>query len=229
MCMAHWGERTLQDANSPIIEEFLYFHDFTMVNLAGILTLVGLILGHALVQKRINKSLLDGQVIETIWTVIPGIVLLNIAVPSLLLLYRLDEIINCGITVKTQGHQWYWSYEYSDFWGSAQIVEFDSYMEKNNASLTRLLDVDNRIVVPYSTAVRVLISSADVLHSWTVPRLGVKADACPGRLNQVGFIANRPGVFYGQCSEICGANHRFIPIVVEASNGESFLQWLSAS
>jgi len=123
------------------------------------------------------------------------------------------------------GHQWYWSYEYSDF----NNLEFDSYIIPSNEirnKIFRLLDVDNRTVVPINSQVRTLISAADVLHSWTVPRIGIKADAVPGRLNQVNFYSNRPGVYFGQCSEICGANHSFIPIVLERVPSKIFIKWI---
>jgi len=179
----------------------------------------------------INKTLLESQIIECVWTIVPAVILIQIAMPSLLLLYMLDESVDASLTIKALGHQWYWRYEYTDFWrtGSASAVEFDSYMvpERDIENhMFRLLDVDNRAVVPFNTHIRVLISSADVLHAWTVPSLGVKADAVPGRLNQVKFIAQRPGVYFGQCSEICGANHRFIPIVIEAVNTNDFLNWV---
>lgn len=140
----------------------------------------------------------------------------------------LDESIDSSLTVKVLGHQWYWSYEYSDFWaivGNSQ-VEFDAYIipaAEIEDSIHRLLDADNRIVLPFNVHVRVLVSSADVLHAWSVPAMGVKADAVPGRLNQVKFIGQRAGIFFGQCSEICGANHRFIPIVLEVVNPKTFL------
>lgn len=125
------------------------------------------------------------------------------------------------------GHQWYWSYEYSDFLN----VEFDSYIipsnEMNEMSF-RLIDVDNRTVLPVNTQIRNLITAADVLHSWTVPRLGVKADAIPGRLNQIRFYINYPGLFFGQCSEICGANHRFIPITIESTLPKYFVKWIKS-
>lgn len=123
------------------------------------------------------------------------------------------------------GHQWYWSYEYSDF----NNIEFDAYIIPSNEieeNIFRLLDVDNRTVVPVNSQIRTLITAADVLHSWTIPRIGVKADAVPGRLNQVNFYASRPGVFFGQCSEICGANHRFIPIVIERVPAKIFVRWV---
>ena len=143
----------------------------------------------------------------------------------------LDESIDSCITIKVLGHQWYWSYEYTDFWSLSNNtrIEFDAYIIPTNElelDMFRLLDVDNRTIVPFRVHIRILISSADVLHAWTVPSLGVKADAVPGRLNQVKFIAQRPGLFFGQCSEICGANHRFIPIIIEIINTNSFLNWV---
>ena len=185
-----------------------------------------------LYNKYINISLLERQIIESIWTIIPAIILIQIAIPSLLLLYILDESIDSSLTLKVIGHQWYWRYEYSDMWSirNNTLLEFDSYMIPTNeleANIFRLLDVDNRTIIPYNIHVRILISSADVLHSWTVPSLGVKADAIPGRLNQVKFISQRPGIFFGQCSEICGANHRFIPIVIEIININAFLNWIT--
>jgi cytochrome c oxidase subunit 2 len=178
----------------------------------------------------INKTLLERQIIESIWTVIPAIILVQIAIPSLLLLYILDESIDSSLTIKVLGHQWYWRYEYSDFWHLTKLnmVEFNAYIIPTNElrdNMFRLLDVDNRTILPFKVHVRVLISSSDVLHAWTVPSLGVKADAVPGRLNQVKFIAQRPGLFFGQCSEICGANHRFIPIVLEIVSPSIFYSW----
>jgi len=193
---------------------------------------VGYIIVFIIFNKYININLLERQIIERIWTIIPAIILIQIAIPSLLLLYILDESIDSSLTLKVIGHQWYWRYEYSDIWSISNntILEFDSYIIPSNElenRIFRLLDVDNRTIIPFNIHVRILISSADVLHSWTVPSLGVKADAIPGRLNQVKFIRQRPGIFFGQCSEICGANHRFIPIVIEIININSFLNWIT--
>lgn len=185
-----------------------------------------------IVNSFINQTLLESQIVECIWTLIPAIILIQIALPSLLLLYILDESIDSVLSIKVIGHQWYWRYEYRDFWSIAEDsqLEFDSYMiSENEEDFFRLLDVDNRTIIPFMTHVRMLISSADVLHAWTVPALGVKRDAVPGRLNQVKFFAQRPGVFFGQCSEICGANHRFMPIVVEIVNINTFLNWVLIS
>lgn len=207
-------------------------HDFINLILVFIISFVGYIIVFIIFNKYININLLESQIIERIWTIIPAIILIQIAIPSLLLLYILDESIDRSLTLKVMGHQWYWSYEYSDIWSISNntILEFDSYIIPSNElenNIFRLLDVDNRTVIPFNVHVRILISSADVLHSWTVPSLGVKADAMPGRLNQVKFISQRPGIFFGQCSEICGANHRFIPIVIEIININSFLNWIT--
>lgn len=181
--------------------------------------------------KYLRINLLERQVVECVWTIIPAIILIQIAIPSLLLLYILDESIDSTLTLKVLGHQWYWRYEYTDFWSITDTlqVEFDSYIiptSELEARIFRLLEVDNRTVIPFNVHVRILITSADVLHAWTVPSFGVKADAVPGRLNQVKFIGQRPGIFFGQCSEICGANHRFMPIVMEVISSSSFLSWI---
>nr|YP_010248180.1 cytochrome c oxidase subunit II [Gonodactylus smithii]YP_337838.1 cytochrome c oxidase subunit II [Gonodactylus chiragra]ABA18050.1 cytochrome c oxidase subunit 2 [Gonodactylus chiragra]QTK16221.1 cytochrome c oxidase subunit 2 [Gonodactylus smithii]UEV86991.1 cytochrome c oxidase subunit 2 [Gonodactylellus affinis] len=225
--MATWGYLGFLDGASPLMEQLIFFHDHAMIVLTLIVTIVGYMMCSLMTNKFVNRFLLEGQTIEIIWTMLPAIILLFIAFPSLRLLYLLDEVNEPAITLKTIGHQWYWSYEYSDF----QQIEFDSYMIPTNELSNnnfRLLDVDNRAVLPMNTQVRVLITAADVIHSWTVPSLGVKADAIPGRLNQVSFLMNRPGLFYGQCSEICGANHSFMPIVVESVSVDAFLNWINS-
>lgn len=224
--MATWANLGLQDRNSPIIEQLNFFHDHTILILIIITILVRYLIIILFTNKFTNRLLLHGQTIEIIWTVLPAIVLIFIAIPSLRLLYLLDEVNSPSITLKTIGHQWYWSYEYSDF----KNIEFDSYMIPTNEleiQSFRLLDVDNRIVLPINNQIRILVSAADVLHSWTVPSLGVKVDATPGRLNQTNFLINRPGLFFGQCSEICGANHSFIPIVIERVPTKNFIKWIS--
>lgn len=215
------------------MEELRHLHDYINLILVFIITFVGIIIILMCTSKFINQKLLEVQIVEWVWTIIPAILLLQIALPSLLLLYILDETADVSLTLKTIGHQWYWSYEYRDFCSVGDSnLEFDAYMIPTGELETgffRLLDVDNRTVIPIHTQIRILISSADVLHSWTVPSLGVKADAVPGRLNQVKFISHRPGLYYGQCSEICGANHRFIPIVVERINSNTFYSWVISS
>lgn len=223
--MATWAQLGFTNSASPLIEQLIFFHDHAILILILITTLVGYFIIRLTVNSYINRYLLDGQIIEIIWTVLPAIILIILALPSLRLLYLIDETTEPRITLKTIGHQWYWSYEYSDF----KDIEFDSYIVPTNSlneGEIRLLEVDNRVILPYLTQIRLLVRAADVIHSWTVPRLGVKADAVPGRLNQLNLLFNRPGVFYGQCSEICGANHRFIPISVEAIHPKDFLTWV---
>jgi len=231
--MISWGQYNLQDANASNIEEFIFLHDFINIILLVIILFVIILMIRMILNKQINKNLLESQTIEAVWTIIPIIILVQIAIPSLLLLYILDESIDTSLTIKVIGHQWFWRYEYSDFWYyRGNELEFNAYIiprEELDQNFFRLLDVDNRIVVPHSVHVRILVSSFDVLHSWTVPRLGVKVDAVPGRINQLKFIALRPGIFYGQCSEICGANHRFIPITIECINPSTFLNWILIS
>jgi len=150
-----------------------------------------------------------------------------IAIPSFTLLYMMDEVIDPSITIKAIGHQWYWSYEYSDYVDSDdEALVYDSYMtqeEDLSKGEFRLLEVDNRIVLPVNTNVRVICTSADVLHSFAIPSLGVKIDCVPGRLNQIGFNIKREGTFYGQCSELCGVNHGFMPIVVDVVPLEHYM------
>nr|QIT03186.1 cytochrome c oxidase subunit II [Phymorhynchus sp. LD-2020] len=223
--MGFWGQLGFQDAASALMEEVIFFHDHAMMILAMIISLVMYAAVSLMMNKYTCRSLVEGQEIETIWTIVPAIILVFLALPSLRLLYLLDEISDCSLTIKSIGHQWYWSYEYSDF----SSIEFDSYMiptDELEIGDFRLLEVDHRVVLPTNTDIRVLVTSADVIHSWAVPSLGVKADAVPGRLNQLGFFVKYPGVFYGQCSEICGANHSFMPIVLEAVPLKNFMEWV---
>nr|QKY63834.1 cytochrome c oxidase subunit 2 [Meccus pallidipennis] len=223
--MATWSNLGIQDANSPLMEQLIFFHDHTLMILTMITVLVGYMMGTVLYNKLTNRYLLEGQTIELIWTILPAFTLIFIALPSLHILYLMDEMNNPAVTIKSIGHQWYWSYEYSDF----NNVEFDSYMKPTNdleMSDFRLLDVDNRAVLPMNTQIRLLVTAADVLHSWTIPSLGIKIDGTPGRLNQGSILINRPGLLFGQCSEICGANHSFMPIVVESVSMNQFINWL---
>nr|YP_009773430.1 cytochrome c oxidase subunit II [Acanthochitona avicula]QIZ12677.1 cytochrome c oxidase subunit II [Acanthochitona avicula] len=226
--MAFWGQWGFQDAASPMMEQLIFFHDHAMLVLVMIISLLSYAAVSLLGNLYVSRSTLESQEIETVWTILPAVVLVFLALPSLRLLYLLDEVEEPALTIKAVGHQWYWSYEYSDFLN----LEFDSYMiplEDLESGDYRLLDVDHRSVVPMKTKVRVLVTAADVLHSWTVPSLGIKADAVPGRLNQLSFFSNYPGVFYGQCSEICGANHSFMPIVLEVVDSGSFINWIMSS
>nr|YP_002791161.1 cytochrome c oxidase subunit II [Dysdercus cingulatus]ABZ01997.1 cytochrome c oxidase subunit II [Dysdercus cingulatus] len=225
--MTIWGSLMLQDAMTPLMEQLIFFHDHTLMILTMITILVSYTMINLMTNKFINRFLLEGQTVEFIWTMLPAITLIFIALPSLHLLYLIDEINKPLITLKIIGHQWYWSYEYSDF----NKIEFDSYMKPTNELESfefRLLDVDNRVVLPINTQIRAMITAADVLHSWALPSLGVKIDATPGRLNQGSMMINQTGLFFGQCSEICGANHSFMPIVVESVPSKLFINWLKS-
>lgn len=223
----YWGQLLFQDAASPIILQLISFHDHTLIILTLVISVVTYAIYVVITNSFTNRYLIEAQQIETIWTIVPAIILIFLALPSLRLLYLTDEVRNPSITLKAIGHQWYWRYEYTDF----ANIEIDSYIIPTSdleIGQYRLLEVDNRIVLPLQIEIRVLVTAADVIHSWTVPALGVKVDAVPGRLNQLGFTVNNPGVFYGQCSEICGANHSFIPICVEVINLKSFIKWIKS-
>nr|WMV00169.1 cytochrome oxidase subunit II [Kikihia sp. 'muta tuta hybrid']WMV00300.1 cytochrome oxidase subunit II [Kikihia sp. 'tuta'] len=223
--MSNWSYINMQDAVSPLMEQLMFFHDHVLVILIMITIVVAYMMVMLMLNKIINRLLLEGQLIEFIWTLLPAMTLIFIALPSLRLLYMLDEINNPLLTLKIIGHQWYWSYEYSDF----SDVEFDSYMKsmnEMNKNEFRLLDVDNRVILPFNIQVRLLVSSFDVIHSWAMPSMSLKVDAVPGRLNQMSMLISRPGVSYGQCSEICGANHSFMPIVIESISMKMFIKWL---
>nr|YP_010000927.1 cytochrome c oxidase subunit II [Climacteris rufus]QOD96852.1 cytochrome c oxidase subunit II [Climacteris rufus] len=225
--MANHSQFGFQDASSPIMEELVEFHDHALMVALAICSLVLYLLTHMLTEK-LSSSTVDAQEIELIWTILPAIVLILLALPSLQILYMMDEVNEPDLTMKAIGHQWYWSYEYTDF----KELTFDSYMVPTTdlpRGHFRLLEVDHRVVVPMESPIRVIVTADDVLHSWAVPSLGVKTDAIPGRLNQTSFVATRPGVFYGQCSEICGANHSYMPIVVESVPLTNFENWSSLS
>nr|YP_009562363.1 cytochrome c oxidase subunit II [Sphenomorphus incognitus]QAV57720.1 cytochrome c oxidase subunit II [Sphenomorphus incognitus] len=222
--MAHPSQLGFQDAASPIMEELLHFHDHAIMIVFLISALVLYIISLMMSTKLTHTNTMDAQEVEMIWTVLPAVILILIALPSLRILYLMDEINNPHLTIKALGHQWYWSYEYTDY----EDLMFDSYMiptQELKPGFFRLLEVDHHMVVPMESPIRMLISAEDVLHSWAVPALGIKTDAIPGRLNQTTFITSHPGLFYGQCSEICGSNHSFMPIVVEAVPLNNFESW----
>jgi len=221
-----------QDPATPVAEGMLYFHNYIMF----FLTFVGIFVLWMLycvfnTNSSVSSKFSHSSILEIVWTIIPAVILIFIAIPSFTLLYSLDELSDPLVTIKIVGHQWYWSYEYSDYEtksSSSLPINFDSYMVGTN-DLTigsfRLLEVDNRLVLPIKTPVRLLITSADVIHSWAVPSFGVKVDATPGRLSQASLFIKREGVYYGQCSEICGVNHGFMPIVVSAVKPHMFEAW----
>jgi len=219
-----WSAINFQNGSSPLIEQLNFFHNHTMTILILIIIIVTYNIITTYLNKNNSQENLEAHELELFWTFTPTFILFFIGMPSIRLLYLIDEVYKPIITIKTLGHQWYWSYEYTD----VSRLEFDSFMSKENR-INRLLQVDNNTLIPIKTQVRNLISSADVLHSWALPSLGVKADAVPGRLNQVNFYSNITGLKFGQCSEICGANHRFIPIVLESTSIKNFINWLKLS
>ena len=163
--------------------------------------------------------------VEVLWTLIPCLILIVIAVPSFKILYKQDTIPKADLTIKAIGYQWYWGYEYPD-----ENIIFDSYMveEKDlRADQPRLLAVDNEVVVPVNKVIKVLITANDVLHAWALPSFGVKRDAVPGRINETWFKAEKEGTYYGQCSELCGIKHAFMPIAVKVVSEEDYQEWLS--
>lgn len=224
--MSLWGQLNLQEGVSTVIELINYFHDYIIVILLLILTFVTYLFVYIIMTPRLDSYTIDSHYLETIWTVIPIFILLFMAFPSLYLLYLIEDYSSPSLTVKVIGHQWYWEYQYSNSWFSHG---FDSYIVYDNGTspLFHALDVDNRLVLPTLTNILFLITSADVLHSWTVPTLGIKTDAIPGRLNYLSTIVPYSGVYYGQCSEICGSNHSLIPIVLEFVPINNYLVYLS--
>jgi cytochrome c oxidase subunit 2 len=227
-----------QDAATPMMQGIIDLHHDIFVLLSIILIFVLWMLVRALWHFHYQRNpipfrMVHGTTMEIIWTIFPSLILMLIAIPSFALLYSMDEIVDPAITIKAIGHQWYWTYEYSDYnsYYKQQSLTFDSYMipeDDLELGQLRLLEVDNRVVVPAKTHLRLIITSADVLHSWAVPSLGVKCDAVPGRLNQTSIFIEREGVYYGQCSEICGTNHAFMPIVVEAVSLDDYVFWVSS-
>nr|ANU04558.1 cytochrome c oxidase subunit II [Hirondellea gigas] len=223
--MPTWTLISFQDSASPSMEQLIFFHDSTMAIISMVTMLVVMNMVSICFLKYTNRFLLQEQVIEIVWTMAPIFILFLIALPSLQTLYLLDDPFYPSVSVKAMGHQWYWSYEYSDFLD----INFSSYMEplEDNFSMNRLLEVDMSLVLPTQTQIRLITSSTDVIHSWAMPSLGLKADAVPGRLNQLMFSINRSSILYGQCSEICGANHSFMPIKLEAVPIKQFLVWVT--
>nr|UUJ37704.1 cytochrome c oxidase subunit 2 [Potamilus streckersoni] len=225
--MSFWGQFGLQEGTTALGVEVQNLHDYGMFILVLVFSFVSYSMFKVLVSSFSGRVCLESQWLEVVWTVVPFGLLLALGLPSIKLLYLMDEVDVPEATVKVVGHQWYWSYEYSDFRGGQ--YGYDSYMV-HDSSLEdggyRLLEVDNRCVVSCLLQMRVLVTSDDVVHSWAVPSAGVKVDGVPGRINQIGLCFLYPGVFYGQCSELCGVNHSFMPICVEAVLGEVFMDWL---
>ena len=224
----HWGQTLLQDAGSITILHLTQLHDHAILILILVISVVRIVMGSLAIRKFSGRMYLKHEILETVWTYVPGILLVILGAPSLLLLYIIDDMGSPVLTLKAIGHQWYWRYEYSDF----SDVILDSFIvptEDLKHGAYRLLETDHRVCLPLDSQTRVVVTSMDVIHSWAVPSLGVKIDAIPGRLNQIIVQPNKYGVFYGMCSEICGANHAFMPIVVEVVSSSTFKEWKAVS
>jgi len=230
-----WG-LFFQDSATPQMEGLEELHNNIMFYLAIILFAVTWIM-FTIIRNFVyykspisHKYMNHGTLIELIWTITPALILILIAFPSFKLLYLMDEVVDPSLVIYGEGHQWYWSYQYPDFTnGDDEFIEFDSYIVPESdleEGMFRMLEVDNRVIIPELTHTRFVISAADVIHSYAVPSLGIKCDAYPGRLNQASVYLNRKGTFFGQCSEICGILHSSMPIAVQSVSIKDFLLWL---
>ena len=219
-----------QKSASETMDDIVWFHDYMLLPVITAITVFVLFLiAYACIRFRASKNkeastTSHNTFIEVIWTLVPCLILIVLAVPSFKVLYSQDEIPKADVTIKAIGYQWYWGYEYPD-----ENIIFDSYMieEKDlKEGQPRLLSVDNEVYVPVNKVVKVMITANDVLHAWALPSFGVKRDAVPGRINETWFKADRVGTFYGQCSELCGIKHAFMPITVNVVSQEDYNQWL---
>jgi len=219
-----------QKSASKSMDDIVWFHDYMLVPIITAITaFVLFLLLYVCVRYRASRNSVPSTtshntLIEVIWTLVPCLILIVMAVPSFKVLYSQDEIPKADVTIKAIGYQWYWGYEYPD-----ENIIFDSYMidEKDlKDNQPRLLAVDNAVYVPVNKVVKVMITANDVLHAWALPSFGVKRDAIPGRINETWFKADRTGTFYGQCSELCGIKHAFMPITVHVVSNEEYNQWL---
>jgi cytochrome c oxidase subunit 2 len=221
---------TFQQAASPIMERVVSFHHLLLWVISIITLMVLVLLIYTCIRFHESRNPVPSKrthntILEIVWTGVPVLVLVIIAVPSFKLLYFADVMPKADLTIKAIGHQWYWSYEYPDngnFTFDALLVDDDSLKPGQK----RLLETDNRIVLPVGENIIVQVTATDVIHSWAMPPMGVKVDAVPGRLNQVWLNIERPGTYYGQCSELCGVNHAYMPITIEAVSKEDFAKWV---
>lgn len=219
-----------QEAASPIMERIASFHNLLLVIITLICLGVLALLLYASVTFRADRNPTPSRrthntLLEVVWTAVPVLILVIIAIPSFRLLYYSDVVPETDMTIKAIGRQWYWSYEYPD-----HDMAFDAFMLQDadlEPGMQRLLETDNRVVLPARTNIKVQVTASDVLHSWAMPSLGIKIDAVPGRLNEVWIHINEPGVYYGQCSELCGVMHGFMPITIEAVEPEQFTAWVA--
>lgn len=221
----------LQDSASPMKEKMTHFHDYILFPLITAITIFVFVL-LLIVIVRFNKKAnptpsktTHNTLLEVVWTLVPVLILVVVAIPSMKMLYYVDKTVDAQMTVKAIGYQWYWGYEYPDNGG----VNFLSNMVQDKdlrPGQPRLLATDNAVVLPIDTDIKILTTAADVIHSWAVPALGIKLDAIPGRLNETWVRIDKEGTFYGQCSQLCGQNHAFMPIEVRAVSKAAFADWL---
>jgi cytochrome c oxidase subunit 2 len=235
------GQVGFQVPATPIMEglidlhhDIMFFLVFIIVFVLYLLAIIVFLFHESTDSKRNTSTVTHHTRLEVIWTIIPTLILIAIAVPSFALLYSMDELQKPAVTLKVIGRQWYWSYEYTDvldsIWAQDGVndIVFDAYMDQDiEGGILRLLKTDNDVYLPVHQHIRVLVTSSDVIHSWAVPALGIKVDACPGRLNQVSLYISRVGYYFGQCSELCGLNHAFMPISVLATPLEVYINWIS--
>nr|AZL93118.1 cytochrome c oxidase subunit 2 [Belyta sp. ZJUH_2016005] len=218
--MPTWLLLNFQDASSPNMENMILFHDFIMMMMILIMSFITMKIYYMLKNKMYYMKFMNHQMLEMFWTILPMCILMTMAIPSIMNLYINEEINMPMLTFKIIAHQWYWSFELPNI-----NMNYESFMIKNFfKSNFRLLDTNSRLMIPINLNIKLLVSSMDVIHSFTIPSLGIKIDACPGRLNQINFKSLRPGIFFGQCSEICGINHSFMPIMMEMTK---FNNWIN--
>ncbi|HCR85905.1 MAG TPA: cytochrome c oxidase subunit II [Alphaproteobacteria bacterium] len=238
--MAYPMQLGFQDAASPVMERLDQLHDWLLIMCFGISLFVLALLVYVCIRFRASKNPVPSKtthntLIEVIWTVVPIMILVAIIIPSWRLINYMHKHPDPEITIKAIGYQWYWGYEYVD--GLGKGINFESYMKLEKApegqealqlqeGEPRLLATDNKVVVPVNTPIRVLTTAADVIHAWAVPAFGVKKDAMPGRINETWFKATKQGTFYGQCSELCGSKHAFMPIEVKVVSKKEYKKWV---
>ena len=225
------GQLGFIEPATPIMSETVAFHDFLMWIISAITIFVTLVMIYIFVKfnaksNPVASKTTHNSFLEIVWTAVPILILVVIAIPSFRLLYNQDVIPEADVTIKAIGNQWYWSYEYLDH----EEIMFDSIMlddsEAAAAGHPRLLGTDTRVVVPVNKVVRVQVTANDVIHSWTIPAFGSKVDAVPGKLNETWFKATKEGLYHGQCSELCGIRHGFMPIMVEVVSEAEYAEWL---